>query len=57
MRPAVFSADRLRQFLRRSRVATLPQLRELLGTQADAFLRPAHAASDAEPAAIRTRCG
>src|ERR1039457_6318771 len=35
MRPAVFSADLLRQFLHRKRIATLPQLRELLGTGAD----------------------
>jgi hypothetical protein len=35
MRPAVFSADLLRQFLRRNRIATLPQLKELLGTEAD----------------------
>lgn len=35
MRPAVFFADLLRQFLHRKRIATLPQLRELLGTGAD----------------------
>jgi hypothetical protein len=35
MRPTVFSADLLRQFLRRNRIATLPQLKELLGTDAD----------------------
>jgi hypothetical protein len=35
MRPAVFSANLLRQFLRRNRVATLPQLKEFLGTEAD----------------------
>jgi hypothetical protein len=35
MRPTVFSADVLRQFLRRSRIATLPQLKQLLGTEAD----------------------
>jgi hypothetical protein len=35
MRPAVFSANLLRQFLRRNRIATLPQMKELLGTQAD----------------------
>src|SRR2546428_8267799 len=35
MRPAVFSANLLRQFLRRNRVATLPQLKEFLGTKAD----------------------
>ena len=35
MRPTVFSASRLRQFLRRCRIATLPQLKQLLGTEAD----------------------
>src|ERR1700680_487609 len=35
MRPTVFSADVLRQFLRRNRIATLPQLKQLLGTEAD----------------------
>ena len=35
MRPVVFSANLLRQFLRRNRIATLPQLKELLGTKAD----------------------
>jgi hypothetical protein len=35
MRPTVFSANLLRQFLRRNRIATLPQLRERLGTEAD----------------------
>jgi hypothetical protein len=35
MRPTVFSANLLRQFLRRNRVATLPQLKQLLGTEAD----------------------
>src|SRR5882724_11305550 len=35
MRPAVFSADVLRGFLRRNRIATLPQLKQLLGTEAD----------------------
>jgi hypothetical protein len=35
MRPAVFSADVLRRFLRRNRIATLPQLKQLLGTDAD----------------------
>jgi hypothetical protein len=35
MRPTVFSANLLRQFLRRNRVATLPQLKQLLGTQAN----------------------
>lgn len=35
MRPTVFSANLLRQFLRRNRIATLPQLKQLLGTQAD----------------------
>src|SRR5580692_9515460 len=34
MRPVVFSANLLRQFLRRNRIATLPQLKELLGTEA-----------------------
>ena len=35
MRPTVFSADVLRRFLRKNRVATLPQLKQLLGTEAD----------------------
>ena len=35
MRPAVFSANLVRQFLRKNRIATLPQLKELLGTGAD----------------------
>ncbi len=35
MRPTLFSADVLRQFLRRNRIATLPQLKQLLGTEAD----------------------
>ena len=35
MRPAVFSANLLRQFLRRNRIATLPQMKDLLGTEAD----------------------
>ncbi len=35
MRPLVFSADPLRQFLRRNRIATLPQLKHALGTEAD----------------------
>jgi len=35
MRPTVFSASLLRQFLRKNRIATLPQLKELLGTVAD----------------------
>lgn len=35
MRPTVFSSDVLRQFLRRNRIATLPQLKQLLGTAAD----------------------
>jgi hypothetical protein len=35
MRPAVFSADVLRRFLRRNRIATLPQLKQSLGTEAD----------------------
>ena len=35
MRPTVFSANLLRKFLLRNRVATLPQLKQLLGTEAD----------------------
>jgi hypothetical protein len=35
MRPTLFSANVLRQFLRRNRIATLPQLKQLLGTEAD----------------------
>jgi hypothetical protein len=35
MRPTVFSADLLQRFLGRNRIATLPQLKELLGTAAD----------------------
>jgi hypothetical protein len=35
MRPVTFSIDTLRRFLRRSRVATLPQLKQVLGTDAD----------------------
>ena len=35
MRPAIFSADSLRQFLHKNRIATLPQLKLVLGTQAD----------------------
>ena len=35
MRPTVFSAEVLRLFLRRNRIATLPQLKQLLGTEAD----------------------
>jgi hypothetical protein len=35
MRPTVFSADVLRRFLRKDRIATLPQLKQLLGTEAD----------------------
>jgi hypothetical protein len=35
MRPTVFSADVLRRFLRKHRIATLPQLKQLLGTEAD----------------------
>ena len=35
MRPTVFSASLLRRFLLRNRIATLPQLKQLLGTQAD----------------------
>jgi hypothetical protein len=34
MRPVTFSADPLRQFLRRKRIATLPQLKQVLGTDA-----------------------
>ena len=39
MRPIVFSAVPLRQFLRRNRIATLPQLKQLLGTEADITFR------------------
>src|SRR5437660_12581278 len=35
MRPSVFSASVLLRFLRRHRIATLPQLKQLLGTEAD----------------------
>jgi hypothetical protein len=35
MRPTVFSANLLRHFLRRNRIATLPQLKQWLGTEAD----------------------
>lgn len=35
MRPTVFSASSLLQFLRRNRIATLPQLKQRLGTEAD----------------------
>jgi hypothetical protein len=35
MRPTIFSANLLRQFLRKNRIATLPQLKQLLGTEAD----------------------
>lgn len=35
MRPIVYSADVLRRFLLRHRVATLPQLKRLLGSEAD----------------------
>jgi len=35
MRPTVFSASLLLRFLRRNRIATLPQLKQLLGTEAD----------------------
>ena len=35
MRPAVFSASLLLRFLRKNRIATLPQLKQLLGTEAD----------------------
>ena len=35
MRPTVFSATLLLRFLRKNRIATLPQLKQLLGTEAD----------------------
>jgi hypothetical protein len=35
MRPVTFSTDPLCQFLRRNRIATLPQLKQVLGTDAD----------------------
>jgi hypothetical protein len=35
MRPTVFSAAVLLQFLRKNRIATLPQLKRVLGTEAD----------------------
>jgi len=35
MRPVTFSTDLVRQFLRRNRIATLPQLKQMLGTEAD----------------------
>jgi hypothetical protein len=35
MRPVTFSTDPVRQFLRRNRIATLPQLKQVLGTDAD----------------------
>ena len=35
MRPVSFLAAPLRQFLRKNRIATLPQLKQVLGTQAD----------------------
>ena len=35
MRPTIFAADVLRRFLHRNRIATLPQLKQLLGTEAD----------------------
>ena len=35
MRPVTFSTDPLRQFLRGNRIATLPQLKQVLGTDAD----------------------
>jgi len=35
MRPVTFSADPLRHFLRRNRIATLPQLKQVLGADAD----------------------
>ena len=34
MRPVTFTANALRQFLRRNRIATLPQLKQVLGTEA-----------------------
>ena len=35
MRPVTFSTDLVRQFLRRNRIATLPQLKQMLGTEED----------------------
>lgn len=35
MRPTLFSADVLRRFLRKNRIATLPQLKQLLGSESD----------------------
>ena len=35
MRPTVFSTDVLRQFLFKNRIATLPQLKQTMGTEAD----------------------
>ena len=35
MRPTVFSGNLLLRFLRKNRIATLPQLKQLLGTEAD----------------------
>jgi len=35
MRPIIFAADPLRRFLRKERIATLPQLKQVLGTDAD----------------------
>ena len=35
MRPVTFSTDLVQQFLRRHRIATLPQLKQVLGTAAD----------------------
>lgn len=35
MRPAIFSPDPLRRFLRHNRIATLPQLKQVLGSPAD----------------------
>ncbi len=35
MRPVTFSTSPLRQFLRRNRIATLPELKQVLGTTAD----------------------
>jgi hypothetical protein len=35
MRPVTFSANALRQFLRRNRIGSLPELKQVLGTKAD----------------------
>src|SRR5215469_5983447 len=35
MRPITFSTQPLQQFLRRNRIATLPQLKQVLGAEAD----------------------